>query len=132
MKMDEINLKLPARPEYMSVARLATAAIANRIGFNIDEIEDLKVAVSEAGNFLINRYEDISYLTIDYKISRNRSILTSVKASGTKVPKGENKEDELSLFIIESVTDKVTKQTEEGIIKGFTILKTGGGNLEHE
>src|SRR5690554_3193603 len=110
--MDDIKLKLPAKPEYVSVARLTTAAIANRLGFNVDEIEDLKVAVSEAGIYLINQFIEIPYLTIEYNIHDSHSItvhIRAVDASGIKVD--NNKENELSLFIIESVVDEVSRET---------------------
>ena len=42
MKMDEISIKLPAKPEYMTVARLTTAGLANRLGFSIDRDRRLK------------------------------------------------------------------------------------------
>lgn len=41
-------MTIPARPEYVGVVRLAAAAIAGRMAFGYDEVEDLKVAVSEA------------------------------------------------------------------------------------
>jgi serine/threonine-protein kinase RsbW len=43
-----IDVTIPARAEYISIARLAAAAIAAHQGFTFDEIEDLKIAVSEA------------------------------------------------------------------------------------
>jgi serine/threonine-protein kinase RsbW len=125
--MDDIKLKLPAKPEYVSVARLTTAAIANRLGFNVDEIEDLKVAVSEAGIYLINQFIEIPYLTIEYNIHDSHSItvhIRAVDASGIKVD--NNKENELSLFIIESVVDEVSRETEHDVIRGFSIYKSGG------
>lgn len=47
-KNDIISLTLPNTPEYVSIARLTISGIANRMGFNIEDIEDLKVAVAEA------------------------------------------------------------------------------------
>ena len=132
--MDEINLRLPAKPEYVSVIRLTTSAIANRVGFSIDDIEDLKVAVSEAGIYLINQFDEISFLTVEYRIPDDHSITVHVRAlDGTGGKDGKDctvKENELSLFIIESVADKVTRESDHGIIRGFSIYKTGGGNLE--
>ena len=78
--MDEISIKLPAKPEYMTVARLTTAGLANRLGFSIDEIEDLKVAVSEAGNYLINQFSDISVLEIDFFIEDDNKIRAKIAA----------------------------------------------------
>ena len=43
-----VDLRIPSRPEFVSVARLAVSAIACRLNFGIDVIEDLKMAVGEA------------------------------------------------------------------------------------
>jgi serine/threonine-protein kinase RsbW len=43
-----VELRLPNRPEFVAVARLTVAAIACRMHFDVVEIEDIKVAVSEA------------------------------------------------------------------------------------
>ncbi|HVH63056.1 MAG TPA: ATP-binding protein [Candidatus Dormibacteraeota bacterium] len=51
--MEIVDLRIPPRPEYISVARLATAAVAAHRAFTYDQIEDLKVAVSEACGMLI-------------------------------------------------------------------------------
>jgi anti-sigma regulatory factor (Ser/Thr protein kinase) len=45
---ETVSLTIPAKPEYVSIARLTVAAVAARHGFTYDEIEDLKIAVSEA------------------------------------------------------------------------------------
>jgi serine/threonine-protein kinase RsbW len=46
--MDYIEMKIPAKPEYIGVIRLTLSGIANRIGYTYEEIEDIKIAVSEA------------------------------------------------------------------------------------
>ncbi|AUS07690.1 anti-sigma B factor RsbW [Laceyella sacchari] len=46
--LDLVNLTIPAKPDYVGIARLAVSGIANRMGFSYDDIEDLKLAVSEA------------------------------------------------------------------------------------
>ncbi len=45
---DLIELTLPARVEYIGIARLTVSGIANRAGLSYEEIEDLKLAVGEA------------------------------------------------------------------------------------
>ncbi|GGJ90926.1 serine-protein kinase RsbW [Lentibacillus kapialis] len=47
-KFDFVEMKVPARAEYVGVVRLSISGIANRQGFAYEAIEDLKVAVSEA------------------------------------------------------------------------------------
>lgn len=45
---DFIEMKVPAKSDYVGVARLTASGLANRMGFSYEEIEDLKVAISEA------------------------------------------------------------------------------------
>ncbi|MBT5953868.1 anti-sigma B factor RsbW [bacterium] len=56
---DKIYLKIPAKSEYVGVVRLAVSGIAARLDFSVEEIEDLKVAISEAcTNSVQHAYED--------------------------------------------------------------------------
>ncbi len=43
-----VELLIPCDPQYLSVVRLVVAGIGGRAGLTIDDIDDLKVAVSEA------------------------------------------------------------------------------------
>ena len=45
-----IVLHIPSRPEYVRVVRLALLGIASRMEFSFDDVEDMKLAVSEACN----------------------------------------------------------------------------------
>ena len=52
---DYIRLSFPVNPAYVSSARLTVSSIANRIRLDVDEIEDIKTAVSEACTYIIKR-----------------------------------------------------------------------------
>ena len=52
---DHIRLSFPVNPAYVSSARLTVSSIANRIRLDVDEIEDIKTAVSEACIYIIKR-----------------------------------------------------------------------------
>ena len=45
---DTLRFVIPGKPEYMTMVRLAIGSIADTAGFDIDQIEDIKTAVSEA------------------------------------------------------------------------------------
>jgi serine/threonine-protein kinase RsbW len=45
---DVIELTVPAASGYLAVVRTATAGLAARLSFTLDEIEDLRIAVDEA------------------------------------------------------------------------------------
>jgi hypothetical protein len=73
-----ITLTLPAKAELVSLARLTAAAVGSRAGFDVEEIEDLRLAVDElvvsfepvhAGGTLQLRYShDGATLTIECTI----------------------------------------------------------------
>ena len=45
---DYIEIRVPAKAQYVGVARLTISGLASRLGFTYDDIEDLKIASSEA------------------------------------------------------------------------------------
>ncbi|MBV9447754.1 MAG: anti-sigma factor [Streptosporangiaceae bacterium] len=48
-----MKVTLPAEGAYLSVLRTATAGLAARLDFTLDEIEDLRIAVDEACAMLL-------------------------------------------------------------------------------
>ena len=47
---DIMKLSVPGKPEYVGTVRMAISCLANNAGFDVEAIEDIKVAVSEACN----------------------------------------------------------------------------------
>jgi len=45
-----VELRIPATAEYVRVVRLAVTGVASRLAFSVDDIEDIKLAVTEACN----------------------------------------------------------------------------------
>jgi serine/threonine-protein kinase RsbW len=52
---DQVTVRMPAEGAYLSVLRTATAGLAARLDFTLDEIEDLRIAVDEACAMLLNQ-----------------------------------------------------------------------------
>ena len=52
---DTVVLRLPAQGAYLSVLRTATASLASRLDFTLDDIEDLRIAVDEACAMLLTQ-----------------------------------------------------------------------------
>lgn len=52
--MDKITITIPAEKIYLKSIRLFTASLASDLGFNIEEVEDLRVVVSEAINYKLS------------------------------------------------------------------------------
>ena len=58
MACETIKMDISANPDFVSIIRLTTSGIANKIGFSMDDIEDMKVAVSEACSNAVKHSED--------------------------------------------------------------------------
>lgn len=50
-----VELRIPSRPEFVGVARLAILGVASRMPFSYDEVEDIRLAVGEACNTAVER-----------------------------------------------------------------------------
>ena len=57
--MHKIELKIPSDPQFLQAIRLTTSSLANRVGFDIDDIEDLKVIISEIVTYVIPLNDEI-------------------------------------------------------------------------
>ncbi len=44
---DEVQLVMPADPEFLRLARVTAMGLASRLSFTIDEIDDLRIAIDE-------------------------------------------------------------------------------------
>ncbi|MDB5053915.1 MAG: putative anti-sigma regulatory factor, serine/threonine protein kinase [Bacilli bacterium] len=53
MMNKSIELTIPAKAEYLHIVRLTLFGIATKAGFSFEEIEDMKVAVTEACNNVV-------------------------------------------------------------------------------
>jgi serine/threonine-protein kinase RsbW len=51
---DVVTVRIPASGAYLAVLRTATAGLAARLDFTLDEIEDLRMAVDEACALLLS------------------------------------------------------------------------------
>ena len=57
---ETVTLTVPASAEYINLVRLTLYGLAVKIGFSYEEIEDMKVAVSEAcNNAVLYAYGDL-------------------------------------------------------------------------
>jgi serine/threonine-protein kinase RsbW len=53
MSGDTVHLSVPAESAYAAVARATAASVAVRAGATVDDVEDVRVAVSEAFTLLL-------------------------------------------------------------------------------
>ncbi len=105
MKKDTINITIPSKPDYISVVRLTSSAIASNMGLNIEEIEDIKVSIAEA---CINAIDKSNQINVQFEIEKDKLIMKVDNVYQAKDDDtNQNKELELGILIIKSLMDKV-------------------------
>jgi serine/threonine-protein kinase RsbW len=130
---DYIEIRVPAKPQYVSVIRLTISGLAVRVGFTYDEIEDLKIATSEAvTNVVHHAYKEdesgevvigcalfddkIEIMVADYGVSFN---FEEVKSKIGPYHEDENvallREGGLGIYLMETLMDEVKLNNEGGV-----------------
>jgi serine/threonine-protein kinase RsbW len=84
---DQVTIQLPAEGAYLSVLRTATAGLAARLDFTLDEIEDLRIAVDEACGMLLAQAAQDASLECDFTLGADRiSIAVSARCQQPRPP----------------------------------------------
>lgn len=118
-----VELRIPGRPEFVSVARLTLSGIASRMDFPYECIEDMKVALAEACNNAIQHAygngkagEDV---VVRFTLSQKQLVI-EVEDAGCGFdakkdikPPDVTKEGGLGLFLIRSLVDELHLQSTE-------------------
>ena len=111
--MDQVTIKIPASPVYLSVVRLVAAGLATRLKFTIDEIEDLKIAVDELSAYLTGSQGRDGELEVSFSITDDR---IEIRGEGHFTP-GQKVRTELTDFsrmILDTVVDTATLEQTDG------------------
>lgn len=104
--METVKLVIPKKSEYISAVRLTTSAISNISGFNIDDIEDLKVILSEICTFFINNIKaNEKTFEIEYFMEENDLRVEVKDLNEGEIEGNESSDSEMCLLIIESLAD---------------------------
>lgn len=111
--MNTVSLTIPASPAYLQVVRLIAAGLGTRIGFTIDEIEDLKIAVDELSAYLTGAQGREGDLEIRFDLEDDR---LSISGRGDLKPgqKVRTELTELSQMILQTVVDEAALDTHDG------------------
>jgi serine/threonine-protein kinase RsbW len=87
---DQVTVRMPADGAYLSVLRTATAGLAARLDFTLDDIEDLRIAVDEACAMLLGQAIPGSSLECTFSLSPDMlTISVSVACLSPRPPTGD-------------------------------------------
>jgi serine/threonine-protein kinase RsbW len=120
---DTLKLMVPGKPEYVRTVRLAVSSLANKVGFDIEAIEDIKVAVSEACSNIVchSTIDSDKFYHVTCEICEDR-LEISIEDEGVgfdmeayeEPSLGQIKEGGLGVFIIKALMDEVNVRSEIG------------------
>ena len=81
MSADVIRMTIPAVLAFVRLPRVAIAGLATRSGFSYDEVEDLRLAVGEVCQVLLDGADRDGNLSIAFTVERGH-IRVEVSADG--------------------------------------------------
>ena len=102
---DEVSLKFPASFEYIRLARLVASGLAAQVNFNLDDIEDLRIAVDELCSALVEAAADrTSTVTVAFRVDNQQIHMEAdVPTDGAS---GSYEIDDISSHILRAAVDR--------------------------
>jgi anti-sigma regulatory factor (Ser/Thr protein kinase) len=107
----KVSLDVPAKPEYVVLARLALSAVCRLSPLAPEQVADLKLAITEASNYLMGGERRLSAredgdqddrITFSFDLGDEALELC---VSGAEMPTVSAEERELSIALIKATVD---------------------------
>ena len=122
---DEVQLVMPADPEFLRLARVTAMGLASRLQFTIDEIDDLRIAIDELVFGLIGTKGRPGTVTMRYALLDNGLEVRGTGSFEDGAPTAGM--TELSELILDAVTDEHEASTDSDGSPTFRLLKRRSG-----
>ncbi len=122
---DVVVITLPADSAYLSVLRTATAGLAARLDFTIDEIEDLRIAVDEACAMLLPQAVPGADITCEFRLE-DGSIRVGV--SVLTIDGEQPSRDTFAWTVLSALAGDVDSSAEPDHRITITLRKHGSGS----
>jgi serine/threonine-protein kinase RsbW len=114
---DVVELRIPAKAEWVAVARLAVAAVASRLDFSVEDIEDVRLAIAEACTNVIRHAPLGEQIAIRCEASATELSVDVHGGPAVRLRADFRSEDGLGIVIIQSLMDAVEYRAEtSGIV----------------
>jgi serine/threonine-protein kinase RsbW len=106
-----VELRLPARPRFLRLARLTASGFASDSGMDVEDLDDLRLAVGEACALLMDSAPETAELLLHYELSSAEIVITGrcETANGTGVQL-----DEAAHAVLGATVDSFDLRTENG------------------
>lgn len=143
-KMDYMTLEVPARSENESFVRVVIAAFAARLDPTLEELNELKTAVSEAvTNCILHAYEDTESIITVKVTAENNTLIIEIADRGKGIEniakareplytdKPELERSGMGFTIMENFMDGLKVQSRKGEGTTITMSKNIGKTAGH-
>jgi serine/threonine-protein kinase RsbW len=121
---DYVHVRMPAESAYLSVLRTATAGLAARLDFTLDEIEDLRIAIDEACAMLLAQAIPGTDLECGFELGADRVTITvSVTAAQARMPA----RDTFAWTVLSALAGSVDSRLGPGDRVAIVLVKRRGG-----
>ena len=134
--MNEVSLEFPSRSSNESFARSAVACFAAQLDPTLNELEDIKTAVSEAvTNCIVHAYrQESGSITMAAALYDNGDIRIQIKDKGCGIADvkkareplfttGDQERSGMGFTIMENFMDRIRVCSREGIGTQVTLTK---------
>jgi serine/threonine-protein kinase RsbW len=109
---EAVRLSLPASRDYVRIVRLAASGVAANLGFDVDELDDLRVAVGELVNLTLEACKPETLEVVFTIVGDELRIEGAAPAAEGRVIEV----DALTRQILEAFVDDYTIQIVEGTV----------------
>ena len=142
--IDTIQLSIPCVSDYVGVVRLTVSGVATRMSFSVEDIDDIKIALSEACTnavqYAFKEPSDDARIDVSFDIYDTKLVITvqdngdgfNVESESTKKSKIDDLDSlddtnnvpnlGLGMTFIRSLMDDVEFKSDAGV--GTTVLMT--------
>jgi serine/threonine-protein kinase RsbW len=112
---ETIRLIVPASLEFVRIVRLTASGVASRLGFDVEEIEDLRVAVDELASLVVES-ADGGELAVQFAVQdETLRIEGGAAVSPSRADKAHV--DDLTAQILAAVVDEWDLSTHDDTVR---------------
>lgn len=126
---DRIELRFPARGNLIVLARLVTSAVSARAGFDIEELEDLRLAVGELCLLTLQGSDARSGdLCLQLSVLDGAIAVTSTleRAAAAEASPDGDEGAKLSEQILAALVDEHGRESRDGSVRAWMRKRRGG------
>lgn len=131
--LEPVSLVLPSSPEYVMLARLVAGQVGRLVGFEPEDVYDLKLAVTEAATNVI-RHAAVESYEIEFRALPRAVEVTVTDAGGgfqvSELPEEPDDQGGFGLRVIENLVDELSLESKDDGTRMRMLRRAGGMDAE--